>query len=150
MKKWKPIVAITLLVVILAVICFIHFREPKLSQNQMDMIESCLRRSIIWNKNANGAETLATQYVGIYGDCVAFLEYVPSNDAIGQYIGPPYPIEYSFFKGVVNLHAPAYIIFYNLKEQRCQYAGGLSEPWLTEEQKEQLAQDIEKIGKKFS
>ena len=152
-KKPILIVLVVLLTVILVVGIILHFSAPWLSQSQKDAIELAMHQKILWDSSWDGAKTNALQYVGTYGDCVALLQYRHNSDAIGQYIEPPVQIDRDFFSRPVYLHNNAYIIFYNLKEQKLQTAAGLVErdiKWLTDEQKEQLARDIEKIGKKFS
>ena len=159
-KNWKRIVALSSLTIIM-VVCFILFSEPKLSQSQMDMIDDEFTakwamwrdQKILWDRNVDGAKTYACQYVGIYGDCVAFLQY--THNTIGATWEPiplPWYIEYSFFEREVWLHNNAYLLLYNLKEQKFRTTDILVDrdiQWLTEEQKEQLAQDIEEIGRKF-
>ena len=170
MKKcWKWILAAVAILLAGLLIWFIFFHEwtpdpsqnpipPELSQSQVDMINAEFEAKysfykdskILWDRNAAGTKDFACQFVGVYGDCVAFLQYLPNQDAIFQPIPLPCCIEYEFFEREVYCHNNARIMLYNLKERAFRAAGHEAvrdEKWLTDEQKEQLAQDIEELAK---
>ena len=162
MKKcWKILLAVLILIIIIA-LYFVFFYKwtpdfpddqpvTELSQSQMDEIDAALRREIIWDKNKDvGKDFFACQYVGTYGDCVALLKYTTNSDAIFNRISLPICLEYEFFQRRVYFHNNAYLFLYNLKEQKLGAVSGLMQnniKWLTDEQKEQLAQGIEAISK---
>lgn len=158
---WKIILAALILIIVVALyFVFFHEQTPaspadqpvtELSQSQMDMIDAATQREIIWDKNKDvGKDPLSCQYVGTFGDCVAFLQYTTNSDAIFNRINLPICVEYEFFQRRVYLHNNAYILLYNLKEQTFRTVDDLLEnniKWLTDEQIEQLAQGIEAISK---
>ena len=161
-KCWKILLAVLILIIIIA-LYFVFFYKwtpdrpddqpvTELSQSQMDEIEAALHREIIWDKNKDVGKDyfLACQYVGTYGDCVALLKYTANSDASLNRISLPICLEYEFFQRRVYFHNNAFLFLYNLKEQKLGAVSGLMQnniKWLTDEQKEQLAQGIEAISK---
>lgn len=168
-KYWKILLPVLILIIIIA-LYFVFFHEwtpehpddqplTELSQSQMDMIDDEFTakwamwkdQKILWDRNVDGAKTYACQYVGTYGDCVAFLQYIHNTTgATWEPISLPNWLEYEFFQRRVYLHNNAYLLLYNLKEQKFRPADSFVDrdiQWLTDEQKEQLAQGIEAISK---
>ena len=120
------------------------------------------QRPIIWyDENWYIEEENVWRYLGKYGDCYAFLRIDDNTQTFtGLPLEPPF-----WIRGLawdVYYHCEAYVYLYHTKKEfnrsngtttrMCRLGEGWvkKEKWLTDEQLEQLTQDIEKLAKDYN
>ena len=173
-KYWKWILSIIALLLVGLLIWFIFFYHstPHLSDQEKDKIEEVYNntwflgpeyvktRPIVWyDENGGIEEDGVWRYVGIYGDCYAFLKIGDNNGIFTEPVVMPYPI-----LGLTRqVHYPieANIVLYHTKKDFTYMWGDREcsgrlvslrsienrEEWITDEQLERLTRDIEAIAK---
>ena len=172
-KYWKPtIIVLVLLLVTVLIVGLIHyFSVPRLSQTEKDKVEKAFyyqqmgfsrNEDLIWyDENGCVEEECVWRYIGTYGDCYAFLRIGDGMNATGEQQTLPDLLQglscdvyYPNHANVMLYHTKRTFtskeLFGNDENARYQlmYIDSIEnlEEWITDEQLEQLTQDIEKIA----
>lgn len=126
-----------------------------------------LANPITWyDENGNKEENNVWRYVGTYGDCYAFLVIGDNEDPLSA---DPFQLPYPLIGLSRNVYYPneALVYLYHTKREfnsneanwiidgatirmELIYMIDNREEWLTDEQLEQLTQDIERIAKEYN
>ena len=144
-----------------------YYSIPRLSKEEKELVRTeyfnqyCGRRTAVYSKNPimwydeNGyvEEDGVWRYIGTYGDCYAFLRIgVPMGHE--EFPGPPTNMNPLIgLTRLVTYSRKAGVYLYHTKSEfgwvRLKLISEITNPdqWITEEQLEQLTQDIEKIAK---
>ena len=177
-KYWKPITVILaiLLVAILIVGILLYYSVPRLSKKEKEKVEQAYfiatgsneewykQNPIIWyDENGYVEENNVWRYLGVYGDCYAFLRIGDNINMFEKEIDLPWPIQ--GFDSPVYYPVEADVMLYHTKQAFTHeevYGTALSDYtyqlWnlydvrnrnvlLTDAQLERLTRDIEKLAK---
>ncbi len=174
--KWILTVVAILLVGLLIWFIFFYNHIPRLSKKEKEKVEEAyfivlgsdeeryVRNAIIWyDENGNVEENKVWRYVGKYGDCYAFLMIGDNKNSYMEEVDIPYPIRglsrfvyYPTEVSVMLYHTKRGFTLKEIEEfdgvsenlyqvWRLEYMRNREE-WITDEQLEQLTQDVEKIA----
>lgn len=182
MRKSHKILFAALVLLLLCLLVwsiFFYYSVPRLSRSEKELVwaeyfdrycqadmENYRVRPLIWyDENGHVERENVWRYVGMYGDCYAFLQIGDNKDFEGLPEEGPYPL-LGLSRNVFYPNEAWVMLYHTKKEFTSDEAPWIvdgytiriewinmtkkGEKWITDEQLEQLTQDIEKIAKEYN